>query len=162
MSADDLYQQALVALAREAAGAGRLATPGAAGAVQARLGTATVDNPLCGDRVTVEVRLEGARVAALAHRVRGCLLCEAAASLLGRGAAGLGEAEVEAARRALLALLHDGTPPPATPLPGLEVFAPVRAVPSRQPCVLLPFEALAAALRSATQAAPAATSTTAR
>ena len=148
MSADDLYQQALVALAREAAGAGRLEAPGV---------EATVDNPLCGDRVTVEVRVEGGRVAALAHRVRGCLLCEAAASLLGRAAAGLGEAEVEAIRRAVVALLREGTPPPAAPLPGLEVFAPVRAVPSRQTCVLLPFEALQAALRAALQdAGPAA------
>jgi len=148
---DDLYQQALVRLAREAAGAGRLEAPGVAGSRPAPYGAATVDNPLCGDRVTVEVRVEGGRVAALAHRVRGCLLCEAAASLLGRGASGLGEAEVEAVRRAVVALLREGTPPPAAPLPGLEVFAPVRAVPSRQTCVLLPFEALAAALRSALQ-----------
>lgn len=151
MTDDDLYQQALLRLAREAAGAGRLAAPGV---------EATVDNPLCGDRVTVEVRVEGGRVAALAHRVRGCLLCEAAASLLGRGAAGLGEAEVEALRRSVAALLRDGTPPPGAPLAGLEVFAPVRAVPSRQGCVLLPFEALQAALRAAIRdASPASTTT---
>jgi len=143
---DDLYQEALVRLARQAAGAGRLVAPGV---------EATVDNPLCGDRVTVEVRVERGRIAALAHRVRGCLLCQAAASLLGRGAAGLDDAEVEAARRAVLALLREGTPPPPSPLPGLEVFLPVRAVPSRQTCVLLPFDALQAALRAAQEADPA-------
>lgn len=150
MSADDLYQERLLTLAREAAGAGRLAAPGV---------EATVDNPLCGDRVTVEVRVEGGRVAALAHRVRGCLLCQASASLLGRSAAGLGDADVEAAHRALLALLEAGAPPPAAPVPGLEVFAPVRASPSRKTCVVLPFEALRAALHAAAQAAPPASPT---
>lgn len=144
MSAEDLYHQALVRLAQEASGAGRLDAPG---------GAATVDSPLCGDRVTVEVRLEGGRIAALAHRVRGCVLCGAAASLLGRAAPGLAPAQVEAGRASLVALLRDGAAPPEGALPGLAVFAPVRAVPSRHACVLLPFDALDEALRAAQRAA---------
>lgn len=144
MSAEDLYHEALVRLAREATGEGRLEAPG---------GAATLDSPLCGDRVTVEIRLEGGRIAALAHRVRGCVLCAASASLLGRGAPGLGSAEVEAGRERLIALLRDGAAPEGGPFPGLQVFAPVRAVPSRHGCVLLPFDALREALRQA-EAAP--------
>jgi nitrogen fixation NifU-like protein len=145
VTAEDLYQQALVALARAAHGAGALDHPS---------GAASLDNPLCGDRVTVQVRLAGGRVAALAHRVRGCLLCEAAAALLGQGVPGLSPAEAEAARRAVQELLRAGTPPPAAPLPGLAVFAPVREAPSRHACVLLPFDALAAALREAAPPPP--------
>lgn len=140
MSAEDLYQAALVRLARERAGAGRLEGPA---------GSATLDSPLCGDRVTVEVRLCGDRVEAVAHQVHGCVLCQAAASLVGRGAPGLTTAELEAARGALLALLGEGTPVPEGPVGGLSVFAPVRAVPSRHACVLLPFDALRAAISGA-------------
>lgn len=137
MTEGDLYHQALVRLARAADGAGRLGGASAG---------ATVDNPLCGDRVTVEVRLEGGRVAALAHRVRGCILCQASASLLGRGAPGRTPAELAAAHAALAALLRSGAPPPPGPFADLALFAPVRAVPSRHRCALLPFEALARAL----------------
>ncbi len=137
MTEGDLYHQALVRLARAADGAGRIegATAGA-----------TVDNPLCGDRVTVEVRLAGGCVAALAHRVRGCILCQASASLLGRAAPGRTPAELAGAQAALAALLRSGAPPPQGPFADLAFFAPVRAVPSRHRCALLPFEALARAL----------------
>jgi nitrogen fixation NifU-like protein len=136
VSGDALYHDALVSLARAAAGAGRLEAPGA---------TATRDNPLCGDRVTFEVLLAGGRIAAVAHRVRGCVLCQAAASFLGQRAPGASAAEVAGARTQVAALLAGGTLPSAG-WPGLEVFAPVRAVKSRHGCVLLPFDALGEAL----------------
>ncbi|HEY6106372.1 MAG TPA: iron-sulfur cluster assembly scaffold protein [Anaeromyxobacteraceae bacterium] len=141
MSQGDLYHQALVRLARAAEGAGDLAGATA---------SATLDNPLCGDRVTVEVRLAGGCVAALAHRVRGCILCQASASLLGRAAPGRTPAELAGAQAALTALLRSGALPPPGPFADLALFAPVRAVPSRHRCALLPFEALARALAEAT------------
>ena len=139
MSGDALYHDALVELARAATGAGRLEAPAA---------SATRDNPLCGDRVSFEVRLEGGRVAALAHRVRGCLLCQAAASFLGRAAPGVTLRELRLARDALAGLLC-GTPLPAGSPAGLEVFSPVGSVKSRHDCVLLPFDALADAVAGA-------------
>jgi NifU-like protein involved in Fe-S cluster formation len=142
MTADALYHDALVALARARTGSGSLAAPDAA---------ATRDNPMCGDQVTVEVSVEGDRVAALAHRVRGCVLCEAAAALLGRTAPGRPVAEVAAAREQVAALLDGGAP--ALGWAELEVFTPVREVPSRHGCVLLPFDALGDALARARGAA---------
>ncbi|HVP68427.1 MAG TPA: iron-sulfur cluster assembly scaffold protein [Anaeromyxobacteraceae bacterium] len=139
MSDDELYRDALMALAREGVGAGRL--EGAAS-------SATRDNPLCGDRVTFEVRLENHRVSALAHQVRGCALCQAAASYLARSAPGASLADLSEARGALLALLRGGAAT-ARPWPGLEVFAPVGRVKSRHACVLLPFDALADAIAGA-------------
>ena len=140
MNAEDLYNQSLVSLARERAGSGRLEAPA---------GTATIDNPLCGDRVTVEVRLDHGRILALAHRVRGCVLCEASASLLGSAAPGRTGDEVERARSALEALLRGAGPAPDGAFGGLEAFTPVGAVPSRHGCVLLPFDALRAAIARA-------------
>jgi nitrogen fixation protein NifU and related proteins len=50
---DDLYHQAILDLARRATGRGRLETPQT---------SATVDNPLCGDRVTMDLDLREGRV----------------------------------------------------------------------------------------------------
>ena len=141
MTADDLYQDELVRLARAATGAGRL---------EGAHGAATLDNPLCGDRVTFEVRVEAGRIAAVAHRVRGCLLCEACASLLGEAAPGTTAAGLGEGRAAAAALLARGAPPPGDGRwRRLALFAPVREVRSRHRCVLLPFEALGEALARA-------------
>jgi nitrogen fixation NifU-like protein len=135
MSAD-LYHERLVALARAADGAGRLSPP-------ARSGEA--DNPLCGDRVRITLRLDGDRIAALAHETRGCLLCEAAAAAIGRHAPGARTADIAQVAEALRRWLRDGAALPAT-WPELAAFEPVRAVKSRHDCVLLPFEAVRDAL----------------
>ncbi len=140
MTAEALYQQELVRLARSAAGAGRLEDPD---------GSAALDNPLCGDQVAVDVRLREGRVAALAHRVRGCLLCEATASLLGCAAVGATAIEVGETRARLAAMLRAGAAAPGGKWAELEVFKPVCAVPSRHGCVLLPFDALCEAMARA-------------
>lgn len=136
---DDLYQQALLDLARAAQGSGVLPSPD---------GEALRDSPLCGDRVRMQVALEAGRVSAIAHDVKGCLLCRAAASLVGLHGAGLNAAEAEALRGQVAATLAGSEPPPGWP--ELALFAPVRPHRNRHGCVLLPFETLAAALDSPT------------
>ena len=39
---------------------------------------ATLSNPLCGDRVTIRLKMDADRIADLRYQVRGCLLCKAA------------------------------------------------------------------------------------
>lgn len=136
---DQLYQAAIVGLARAANGKGRLEAPD---------GSATVDNPLCGDRITIDVRMDGEHVAALGHQVRGCLLCEAAASAIGAHAIGATRAELAAASDAANAMLKSAKAA-APQWPEMDAFAPVRAHRSRHGCVLLPFEALTKALAAA-------------
>lgn len=139
--ADQLYQTAIVGLARAANGKGRLKAPD---------GSATVDNPLCGDRITMDVRMDGERVIALGHQVRGCLLCEAAASAIGAHAVGATRADLTAASDAANAMLKSANTA-APQWPEMEAFAPVRAHRSRHSCVLLPFEALTKALAAASE-----------
>lgn len=134
---DDLYQQALLDLAKAAHGAGTLPSPD---------GEALRDSPLCGDRVRMQVALEGGRIRAIAHDVKGCLLCRAAASLLGLHGAGLDAAGAGALRDRVAATLAGSEPPPGWP--ELKLFEPVRPHRNRHGCVLLPFETLAAALDS--------------
>ena len=136
---DPVYQEAILRLAAWVDGAGRLAAPDA---------SARRDNPLCGDEVTLDLRLRGGRVEAVGLGVRGCLLCRASSAALARGAVGRSAAELDGALARVEAVLRAGAPPEGM-LAELSAFLPVREVPSRHPCVLLPFEALAAALRGA-------------
>lgn len=137
MTSDALYHEALLRLARSAAGAARL---------EAADASAARDNPLCGDEVTFDVSVRGGRVAAVGWRVRGCVLCQAATAVAGGIVTGREPAEVARGRAAVAALLAGGDPVPAPPWKELAVFLPVRAVPSRHACVLLPFDALGDAL----------------
>jgi len=137
---DELYQAALIARAKEGRSRGRLPSP---------QHSVTLDNPLCGDRVTLDVNLAEGRVAAVGHQVRGCLLCEASAEIIAAQAPGKTNAELAAATAAVTAILKDGSAPPAGEWSSLSVFAPVHSVKSRQECVLLPFEALNKALSAA-------------
>ncbi len=138
---DDLYQQALLELAKAAHGAGSLSSPD---------GTALRDSPLCGDRVRMQVALESGRIKAIAHDVKGCLLCRAAASLVGLHGTGLDAAAADDLHKQVAATLAGGDPP--SDWPELALFAPVRPHRNRHGCVLLPFEALSAALDSQTRA----------
>ena len=130
-----LYSDAILATAKARRGHGRLDHPD---------GTATCDNPLCGDRVTVDVRLAGSEVAEIAQLTRGCVLTQAAAAVLAGHLHGVPAADLAAATEEVRRLLagEDLTPR----WPELAMFAPVHAVKSRHECVLLPFEAAAAAL----------------
>jgi nitrogen fixation NifU-like protein len=134
---DELYHRAILELAKKARLMGRLEAPQA---------SVTVDNPLCGDRVTLDLSLADGRVLEVGHKVRGCLLCEAATAAIGERAPG----ETPAALRAVAQDLSDAiarAPDMAgRRWPELAAFAPVHAHKSRHECVLLPFQALAQAL----------------
>ena len=122
------------------------------------------DNFLCGDRVTVEVERDGARIKAVGGKVRGCLLTQAAAALVSQNAAaatlanatvvtalvsqaapGLKVADLRGGIKQAEALMADGTPATGA-WEGLNVFTPVHDAKHRHDCVLLPFQALAACL----------------
>ncbi len=131
---DQLYQEKIVALAKARTGAGKLASP---------TKSARRDNPLCGDRVTIDVRLDNGRIAEIAHQVRGCLLCQASASALASVAVGKDAAAIETIRHDAERAIGKEQGTPGEPF---SAFAPVADHKSRQECVLLPFEALRDAL----------------
>jgi nitrogen fixation NifU-like protein len=130
-----LYNDAILAEAKARHGHGRLAAPDV---------SITCDNPLCGDRVTVDLALADERVAGFAQTTRGCVLTQAAASVLGRHLAGASAADIERASADLRAILAGETTAPAWS--ELAMFVPVQTVKSRHECVLLPFDAAAQAL----------------
>jgi nitrogen fixation NifU-like protein len=133
---DQLYQERIVALAKAKTGAGKLAAP---------TKSARRDNPLCGDRVTIDVKMgEDGKIAELAHQVRGCLLCQASASALASVAVGRDTAGIEKIRLDAERAIGREEGEAAEPF---AAFAPVKSHKSRHECVLLPFEALQEAMR---------------
>ncbi|MEQ8333134.1 iron-sulfur cluster assembly scaffold protein [Nisaea sp.] len=142
---DALYRAEILRLAKEGRGNQRLEDAD---------GSARVDNPLCGDRVTVDLKLKGGKITAVGHRVQGCALCEASAALIRQHATGQSLAGLETVRRQLLDYLagaRDGD----LDWPELESFAPVRDFKSRHECVRLPFDAALNALKDALEKNPA-------
>ncbi|MDR3527965.1 MAG: iron-sulfur cluster assembly scaffold protein [Rhizomicrobium sp.] len=130
------YSTAVLRLAAEANGAGRLAPPRR---------SHTENNPVCGDRVTVDLRLVGPVVEAMAHDTKACVLTQASASLLSAALLGSTEAQLTTARAAVAAMLLGG-PAPDGAYSGYAVLAEVARHPARHRCVLLPLDAALKAL----------------
>lgn len=137
-ASDPLYRKALLRLAADATGAGRLPSPDA---------TATAVNPACGDRITIDVTLAEGRLAALAHDTHACVITQASAAILGAHAAGRSRDELAALKGAVTGMLKGGAAP-AVPFADYAVFDGVAAHPGRHSCVLLPLTALLDALES--------------
>lgn len=133
MSLDELYRKEVLRLAAEAHGAERLALPEK---------TVVRVNPICGDRITLDLRFERGRIAALGYEVKACVLCQASASILGATASGLNQAQTLALRSRVAQMLASGDAPPEAPHGAFALLAPVKDHKSRHNCVLLPLDAL--------------------
>lgn len=140
MDIEALYNAQIKALAQAAHGAGQLDPAD---------GTAMRDSPMCGDQIHIALRIADGRITALAHQVRGCLLCRASAAMIGLHAVGTPTADTARLHERVQRLLAGAEP--GDDWPELSLFAPVRAHRSRHGCVLIPFEALDAAVRAATR-----------
>ena len=143
---DPLYRKELLRLAADAAGAGRLDHPD---------GSATAHNPACGDRITVDIQLEGGRITALAHHTQACVLAQASAAILGAEAPGLDRAGLQALAENIAAMLNGGTAPPP-PFEAYGAFDGVAGHKGRHTCVLLPFRAALDAMGISEPAEPGA------
>ncbi|MGI9293259.1 MAG: iron-sulfur cluster assembly scaffold protein [Pseudomonadales bacterium] len=106
----------------------------------------TLDNPLCGDRVTMDFHIQDGRISAQAHRVRGCLLCRASANLIAGAIPGTPLSDLGAIKDCAVKLLQGGPDPSlVSGWEALALFQPVANYKSRHECVLLPFRALISA-----------------
>ena len=134
---DELYQAVIVDHDRAPRCHGPLA-----GATHA----ATADNPLCGDVVTLHLRIEDGVIRDVSFEGRGCALSRAAASILATMLAGRELASARALAAAFEAFVQAAPGTAAAPeLGDLAAFAGVRRFRSRRACATLPLRALAAA-----------------
>ena len=127
------YAPDLVATARRAFGHGALESP---------TRTARADNPLCGDELELDVRHDGTRIEAIAHRARGCSFTLASASVLAQVVPDMSLADARSLAMRLRRDLAGAKPLP----PEVVLLTGVRIYPARVRCALLPWEALLSAL----------------
>ena len=107
-------------------------------------------NPLCGDRLTLFVLLEGDRIADVAFEGFGCAISTASASLMTEAVRGrtVAEAERLAARfHELVTAPMDGPDLPTDGIGKPAVLAGVREFPARIKCATLAWHSLRAALK---------------
>lgn len=138
-----LYSAAILRLKLAGEAAQRLPAPD---------GSATRVSPVCGSKVIADVVLDGqARITALAlDATRACTLGQASGAVVMEHAPGLDAGGIAATRAALADFLAGRTGDvPA----GWEAFAPARPHRARHPSILLPLDAVLAALAVAGQAA---------
>ena len=102
-------------------------------------------NPLCGDELTVFLRVVDDTIADVSFEGHGCAISKASASLMTEAVKGRPIAEVEALFRDFHALLTD-VPPADRDFGKLQVLAGVRDFPARVKCATLAWHTLHNAL----------------
>jgi nitrogen fixation NifU-like protein len=103
-------------------------------------------NPLCGDRLTVYVRLEDGRIADASFQGTGCAIAKASASLMTEAVVGRTPADAAALVDRVRGLVSPEGGEPVEPLGDLAALAGVRQVPVRATCALLAWQTLEMAL----------------
>jgi nitrogen fixation protein NifU and related proteins len=108
--------------------------------------TAEGYNPLCGDRVTVYVRVENGMVSEATFQGFGCAIAMASASVMTEHVSGrtVDEADTAAAEFDRMLSASDDSHGPADS--AFNAFEGVRRFPSRIKCAMLPWRALRAAV----------------
>jgi nitrogen fixation protein NifU and related proteins len=103
-------------------------------------------NPLCGDRLSVFVRLNGDRIEDLRFEGKGCAISTASASLMTEAVKGKTRAAVDAIFHRVHDLLTREDAPAADDLGKLAALSGVREFPVRVKCASLCWHTLNAAL----------------
>jgi nitrogen fixation NifU-like protein len=103
-------------------------------------------NPLCGDRLSVFVRLNGDRIEDLRFEGTGCAISTASASLMTEAVKGKSRAAVAELYQRVHALLTRQDAAPADDLGKLAALSGVREYPARVKCASLCWHTLNAAL----------------
>ena len=134
----DLYQEVILDHTRKPRNFGRLADANRC---------AEGFNPLCGDKVTLYLKLVDSVIEDARFEGHGCAISTASASLMTEALKGKPLGQVQALFGAVHALLTAGNgADPAASLGKLEVLSGVREFPVRVKCATLPWHTLQAAL----------------
>jgi nitrogen fixation NifU-like protein len=133
----DLYQQVILDHNRAPRNFRRIAGPSC---------TAEGHNPLCGDRIVLDLVVQDGVVKDAAFQGAGCAISKAAASMMTASVIGKREAEVDALFHRVHAMLTGDAD--AADVGKLAVFAGVREFPSRVKCAMLAWHTLQGPQRS--------------
>jgi len=103
-------------------------------------------NPLCGDRLSVFVKMDGDRIADLKFEGKGCAISTASASLMTEAVKGKDKTAIGELFEKVHSLLTQHEAPAGTELGKLAALQGVREFPSRVKCASLCWHTLNAAL----------------
>ncbi len=139
----DLYNQTILARGRK---------PLHMQALAAFDATAKGDNPMCGDRVEVWVKLgDDGNIADTGYKARGCEISIVSADLMVEAVEGLAPSSTKALFDAFRTMVQTGECPDcAQDLTALQPLSAVHKYKSRVKCATLPWHALIAALDGGT------------
>jgi|WetSurMetagenome_2_1015567.scaffolds.fasta_scaffold189327_2 nitrogen fixation protein NifU and related proteins len=130
---EELYQEQIIQWSKKADHAAHLDTLNC---------SCTFNNPMCGDRVSVELLVSGGQIKAAAFQIRGCLLSKASTSILNESLKGKTLDQVKKTGADLEHALKSSAGGPECFPKEYRMFYPVRTRKSRHSCVMLPFEAV--------------------
>ena len=104
-------------------------------------------NSSCGDEISIDLRLDGDRIEAVAFSGQGCAISRASASLMCDAIVARRREGVESLASAFAAMLHGDEP--ADDLGEIVALRGVAKLPGRVKCALLPWTTMLRALASA-------------
>lgn len=136
----DLYQQVILDHSRSPRNYGALASANR---------SAQGLNPLCGDSITLYLKIEDGRVQEASFQGAGCAISKASASLLTESVRGKTPEEIRTLFNHVHEMVTTGKAS-AAELGKLAVFAGVHKFPARVKCAILPWHAALAALEGKT------------
>lgn len=107
-------------------------------------------NPLCGDHIWVDLRIEGETIAAIGFEGQSCAICKASASMMTHAVKGRSVAEAETLAQEFRDMTTGklDTAAGTHHLGRLTVFSGVRDLPTRVKCAVLPWHTLHSALNA--------------
>jgi len=111
-------------------------------------------NPMCGDRLTLRLKLDDEKISDIRFEGQGCAISTASASMMTEAVKGKTRTEALHLFDRIHELLTDDAAPPADELGKLAALSGVREYPARVKCASLCWHTLASALRAAGQAPP--------
>ena len=136
---EQLYNDAILKLAAGLVAEDRLSDPDI---------SVTVDSPLCGSRVKIDVKYseETGLISGYGHEVRACALGQSSAAIVAKTAVGCSLEEISLAKKQLENMLKKEGPVPEGKWYEYEALLPARSHRSRHASILLPLKAVEKAI----------------
>ena len=116
-------------------------------------------NPMCGDRLTVRLKMDDGKISDIRFEGQGCAISTASASMMTEAIKGKDRATIDALFHKVHTLLTEQSAVPSPELGKLAALSGVREFPARVKCASLCWHTLNAALEQSDAATPATVST---
>ena len=107
------------------------------------------NNPLCGDEISVFLKIKDNKIEAISFTGEGCAICKASASLMTVALKGLQTLEAEKKAKDFIELLSNDQIPIPSDLGEMEALLGVRKFPARLKCATLAWHTFLKALNNA-------------